>query len=638
MRLPPAMSDTTRATGAQRGPPTLRDAAGFAVLLAASRRLIGMELCAANVPPREAIERFEELAHDHAFDPISAGSDDVFAAASVLHFYHPGSKALPRLVAAAERAPQCAGVASCFLFGWAASRGESQRCQQLLDSGAVEPPADVPNLVQRTLYWRAFMHKLRAEYSAARLCLADAEVRLGAGAPAALRSAVIELKAKILLGLNELDALVHLHEAVFAERTQGDAAQRCLASVACSLALTAEDRSRAWMEASQLLQAPTTSGPDWNHLLHLVQVAQAAAANCDADAARYTLDQLKTQLDLTNWPAFAFSANMVQAELAPEPAPVLVSAFAHARCHGLHDVVADWLPSSMSRLCALALDHNVDPQFVQHLVLKRGLEPQGVDSELWPWALRIFTLGRFTVQRHGKVVGFGQRGVSKPQELLKALVALGGRDVSLATLAESMWPNSDGDQARNLLQTTLHRLRRVLGDVTLLQVADGRVSLDPRRCWVDAWAFESLSGRLSAQRYDFRPRVAALERYAERLLRLYRGEFLSGDDGGVAVLTCRERLRSKLLRAVAQLGDQLESCRAFSAAALLYQRGIEIDPLDESLCRRLMCCWESEGAIAAALNTYRRCREVLAGVLHVVPAQATQEIYQRLLRGTAKSE
>ena len=81
------------------------------------------------------------------------------------------------------------------------------------------------------------------------------------------------------------------------------------------------------------------------------------------------------------------------------------------------------------------------------LIRKRHVSPGAAGShvEAWPWPIKVRILGRFTLGKDGKPVSFTGKTPKRPLELLKALIALGGRSVSRARLVESLWPDADGD-------------------------------------------------------------------------------------------------------------------------------------------------------------------------------------------------
>ncbi len=96
-------------------------------------------------------------------------------------------------------------------------------------------------------------------------------------------------------------------------------------------------------------------------------------------------------------------------------------------------------------------------------------------------ARRVAEVGRFEVKLDGAPIGVHGKAQKKPLELLKALIAGGGRAVDKARLADFLWPDADGDAA---LDMTISRLRKLLGRADALRIEDGKLGLDPQRVWV----------------------------------------------------------------------------------------------------------------------------------------------------------
>ena len=63
----------------------------------------------------------------------------------------------------------------------------------------------------------------------------------------------------------------------------------------------------------------------------------------------------------------------------------------------------------------------------------------------------------------------------------------------MSRLCASLWPDADGDAARNSFDNALHRLRKLLGDDHHLPLRAGGLSLDGRTCWTDVAALEACS-------------------------------------------------------------------------------------------------------------------------------------------------
>ncbi|HKC44669.1 MAG TPA: bacterial transcriptional activator domain-containing protein [Burkholderiales bacterium] len=276
----------------------------------------------------------------------------------------------------------------------------------------------------------------------------------------------------------------------------------------------------------------------------------------------------------------------------------------------------------MSRLAAVAIAEGIEPDYVRGLVAARSLPPDdSLAPDAWPWPLRIHALGRFEVVRDGAPLAFRGKAQKKPLELLKALVSLGGDGVEASRLAAILWPDAFGDAAKVSFDSTLYRLRKLLGVESALVLNEGKLSLDPRQCRVDVWVFERVAREADSIGAADDPAAVA-----RRLLDAYPGHFLAADEDQPWLMGLRDRLRSKLVRTVLALGRRLQAAGRGEDAIALYQRALELDNLAEDLYRQLMLCYRELGRPAEALRTYRRCRELLSVVLGLQPSAETEAV------------
>ncbi len=286
--------------------------------------------------------------------------------------------------------------------------------------------------------------------------------------------------------------------------------------------------------------------------------------------------------------------------------------------------VPGWFrPRLLADLSVRSLDAGIEVDYVQRLVRTLHLVPREppLACERWPWALRIATLGTFGIIKDGEPIRFVGKVQQKPLELLKALIALGGAGVSASELIQRLWPDAEGDAAQNSFDNTLHRLRKLLGHDAAIMLTEGKLTLDSRLVWVDAFAFERMTEGVGAD---------AIEQFAEKAFRLYRGHFLEHDGEEHWLLAAREKLRARFRRLTHGLGRHWETDLQWDRAAEVYQRGLEIDSLAEQFYRRLMICRCEQGRPAEALEAYRRCRQILSIVLGLPPSTETQVLYQGL--------
>jgi len=288
-----------------------------------------------------------------------------------------------------------------------------------------------------------------------------------------------------------------------------------------------------------------------------------------------------------------------------------------------------WSSRTMARLYAIALAHGIEEKYVADVIRKRRLPPPA-DMPVppnWPWPFRIHTLGRFAVLKDGEPMDFTGKASRRPLELLKALIAFGGRDVSQDALVDGLWPDADGDLAHQSFEMALHRLRKLFGDDAILVLKDRRLTLNGRFVWVDAEAAERVLQRLEAalQSSAAPSEIDALER---QLWSVYAGPFLAGEPATWAVER-RDRLHGRVLRAIEQLGAHHEARGDLSRAARCYENALEIDPDAETLYCRLIRCHRALGRHADALALYRRCRQRLT-TLGVAPSREIEALGQAL--------
>jgi len=244
----------------------------------------------------------------------------------------------------------------------------------------------------------------------------------------------------------------------------------------------------------------------------------------------------------------------------------------------------------------------------------------------------IFTLGRFSLLVNGQPADFGRKFPKRPLELLKTIIAQGGREISISRLTMLIWPDVDGDKATRSFDTTLHRLRKILNHDRVLVLRDGKLSLDARYCWVDVWAFERLLGearRILRSTADSN-QISLLEGLTENLLALYQDHFLVREEVTGWSVSMRERLRHKFIHHLIEIGRFCETHGYWEQAIECYQKGIDVDDLVEVFYQRLMSCYLNTDRLSEGMLIYRRCCETLSIMLRLQPEPETESLYLAL--------
>jgi LuxR family transcriptional regulator, maltose regulon positive regulatory protein len=276
-------------------------------------------------------------------------------------------------------------------------------------------------------------------------------------------------------------------------------------------------------------------------------------------------------------------------------------------------------PRQMAELCIEALRSGTET--VRELTKQYSSRPSSELESARTRPFRVFVLGRFQVLKDNAPIRFSRRQQRKPLELLQALIAFGGTEVSAGKLTDALWPDSEGDAGYHALESALYRLRQFLGAPSAVVMAGGKLTLDRRQVWVDMWAFES----------ELRAGAADDSSPADRLARLrelYSGHFLAQEVEQTWTVEKRQILRERFVRAIEDLARSYEKRGLWQEAAGVYQVGIEVDSLAEELHRGLIMCHRELGDHAAAVKAYRRCSELLLKRLGVQPSSKTLAVYQ----------
>jgi LuxR family maltose regulon positive regulatory protein len=278
-----------------------------------------------------------------------------------------------------------------------------------------------------------------------------------------------------------------------------------------------------------------------------------------------------------------------------------------------------WTPAQLARIFATALEHDIEPEYVEESIRRRKVAPppEALHLENWPFPVRIHTLGRFSVLVDGKPLEFSGKAQRKPLELLMALIAFGGRDVSERQLTESLWPDAEGDAAHQACAVALHRLRKLIGSDEAITLQRNHFTLDPHHVWVDVWAFERGLARDGP--------------LGKGAVGLYQGAFLGKHMDLPWAIPLRERLRVKFMRHLAERGRALFESGEHAGAVALFEKGLAADPLAEEFYRQLMVCYQAMDLRAEAIGVYRRCEKTLAASLGMPPAEKTVALYRTLL-------
>ncbi len=374
------------------------------------------------------------------------------------------------------------------------------------------------------------------------------------------------------------------------------------------------------------VQAAQEAGFSLLETLCSVQHACYALEAGEIEEARAVLSEIRPRIRGSVWRFTDAVAAAIETELqlrSGDEGAALVSLREALQSAQAPRVAAalDWVRPWLPRQFALALREDIEPETVRLLVRRFNVPADASGAQFWPWPIKIRTLGAFQVELDGAPLSFVGKAPKKTLALLKALIAFGGRGVEETELIDALWPDSEGDAGYEALKITVLRLRKLLQDAAAVELKRGQVSLDTARVWVDAFAFSAAAEHSPA---------AAREDAHEHALRLYRGEFLPGEERQAWLVPARERLRRKFVELVVAHGKHLERGSVFEEATHLYLRGLDADNLIEEFYQGLMRCHLARGRCAEGMDVFRRLRQILSVTLSISPSDESQALFLAL--------
>ena len=219
---------------------------------------------------------------------------------------------------------------------------------------------------------------------------------------------------------------------------------------------------------------------------------------------------------------------------------------------------------------------------------------------------------------------------SRLRRLVTRLAVDAGHVVTSAALVDAVWGDERPADPVGALQTLVSRLRRALGNPTVVQQSHQGYRLTVASDAVDAERFRRLARR---GRDLLAAGDAAMARSTlAEALDLWRGPALADADDGEYAVALTARLDEERLDALAARVDaDLALGHAADVVAELEDR-TRANPLREQLAGQLMRALAATGRPAEALAAYERLRSTLAETLGTDPSPTLRELHLALLR------
>lgn len=384
--------------------------------------------------------------------------------------------------------------------------------------------------------------------------------------------------------------------------------------------------ARTALQNSEEIRGPTRMAT------HNLSLGQTLLRSGDDTAALACFDsalELSRQMDaalLTFTARLMRGACLLHLGRTDEATQALRSAWSDGARRDFRITAVWWLPDVVAEAAQLAIECDIETAYVRRFVRLHGLAGRDPTLADWPWPLVLRSFGEFqAVLGDESLTRQGGKTAQRPLDLLRAVLAHSAAPLPVATAMQWLWPDADPAAQRKAFDVALLRLRRLLGDPRLLRLEGGRLSLDERWCWSDVAALHQLFHRIGSAHGA---PLARLQEWARRLLDLMQGPFLAAENADWAA-AARERYRQRFIVTASQLAAHIEPLDPGSAIRL-YERALDVEPLAESLSRRLMRLHAGRGDRAEALRAWRSCCTMLRVAGGLGPSRETRELAAEL--------
>ena len=232
-----------------------------------------------------------------------------------------------------------------------------------------------------------------------------------------------------------------------------------------------------------------------------------------------------------------------------------------------------WVRSGLGVLFSEVWQSGERPGLIRELIRLHQIPPPTSFTRPWPWPVEVRAFGSLEIRIDSQLCQPDRKAQHRVLDLLRLLVAEGGQDVRAERIADTLWPDSEGDAAMTNVRGTVKRLRDLLGHPDTVRVFDGKIGLNPRLVWTDVRALRELMETLDAT-----PGGAAVDDDGPSLLfDLYRAPLLESERGD-ALETARARQRRQFARVVSVLVRRARDRGQEARAADLLERALLRDP------------------------------------------------------------
>lgn len=327
-----------------------------------------------------------------------------------------------------------------------------------------------------------------------------------------------------------------------------------------------------------------------------------------------------------------------------------------AQTHGFEAWFRYNLIKIESSLLELALERNIEPIYVSHLldlfhIEKNDLEatrskdddkhqtlPKSSQSALDDYPLTMKFFGHFCIYRYNEIVEEAEWRRKKGKSILKFLVAHEGKPVSVDQLVDTFWPEIEPEKGYRNLHVTVHFLRRLLEPSPVSRSESSHILhengffrfVPTTDCKVDIYDYQNLF-RL-AKSYEDEGQTENMITCYKQMIDMYGTGFLEDDLYEDWTESFRDQYKRMFIDTLMKVADYEESHGHFDLAVEFLNHILKVDPYDEKVHLQIMQIHLKKDNRNQAIRQYEKCMDLLRNELGIEPSSHLQDLYQKILQ------
>ena len=256
--------------------------------------------------------------------------------------------------------------------------------------------------------------------------------------------------------------------------------------------------------------------------------------------------------------------------------------------------------------------------------------------------LKIYTLGRFQVCYDGQKLFADTGRYQKIGDLFMYLITHRGKPSAPDVVMETLWPEREYSNPRNVLKNMVYRLKQNLEELGvpdarsfIIQTFGGYKWNSDARCWLDVDVFESLCKEAS-DLYETEPALAA-EKYRQALY-LYQGHYFPECQSSEWILSRRHYYRRLFVRSVTELLSYQKERGMYEQMAEDCEKVFSVEDFDETVHLFYMEALLEEGKASQARAHYEYITSLNYREHGAKPSPAIQHIYRLIKAQSEKNK